>query len=61
VGSYGFGTGVYSFESYRYHKFEFSDKSSLQVTCLLVPGMEKNIQKILSIEAELNLKVLATI
>ena len=60
-GSYGRGTGVYSFESYRYVRIVLNDGSQIIITCLMVNKIEKRLEQLTGIKMEKHLRVLALI
>ena len=59
--SYGRGTGWYSFESYRYFRIVFNDKSEVIITCLMINRIEKKLEQLFGVKAEKHLRVLAII
>jgi len=59
--SYGRGTGVYSFESYRYVRIILNDGSQIIITCLMVNKIEKRLEQLTGIEMEKHLRVVALI
>ena len=60
-GSYGRGSGVYSFESYRYVRIVLNDGSQIIITCLMVNNVEKRLEGLTGIKMEKHLRVLALI
>lgn len=56
--SYGRGTGVYSFERYRYYRIVFSNnQNKIFITCLLMNKIEKKLEALLETEAEKHLRI----
>ncbi len=60
-GSYGKGTGLYSFGEYRYCEIILNDKLGLIITCLMVNNIETRLKDEFGIELEKKYKVFAFI
>ncbi|MBN9386388.1 MAG: hypothetical protein J0H74_36860 [Chitinophagaceae bacterium] len=52
--SFGRGTGVYSFENYRYYKITFKDQTQIPITSLMMNKIQKRVEPLLGMKAEKN-------
>ncbi len=59
--SYGKGSGWNSFGMYRYYKIIFTDKTEINITCLMVNDIENTIENLLRIKAEKHFKLLCLV
>ncbi len=52
--SFGRGTGVYSFENYRYYKITFKDQTQIPITSLMMNKIQERVEPLLGMKAEKN-------